>query len=731
MDDGGSGELDDLLAVAPENLRRHPRLLYHRRAGQTAARARAYARGGDSQKYDDIAYRYLCTCPEDGLTHVETLAGLAVREQRLRRLRLPEDVARLAGQLDYLAHRGLELPEGRSACRFARGLLQVLSVPGHEVKGRFPVAAPTRALEKLAEPQDVRSQPMELVRRELSGSCWLPLDQLIRAGRFPEMREAAPTLARGVRFDCQHVFVSHRWLNEDRPDPDGRQARLVAWHLFDALCEAIRVARRRGLYTPRRMVRSLNAAIGAAGSDLAECLVVQVLREVLDEGGLAAVAVEVERLDADTSGPGVARVGDDDIGLVRLRAMLGELPGLQQLLARIRLWYDYSCIPQAPRTPEEQLLFEQTLKTLTFLQSAARTLVVLDDINDYLGRAWCSLEAATSLLFAADGRHDVLGSLTPDGRAGALWSGGTEPDTEAERLQRLVLDRQLVIWRGLLDTEVFRQQNREECLSRLGLSMTDPGDLPYIYDSLLGVAFPNGRSSGNALVTGVFPLPEVGEGRALVPSPDYEGFFTGDPDRYLRPVGTVHGAGAIDLAGFVHERRYGDRAPEVPPYWRTAGPLVRGPRCHVAIVAECESEAVLISSWVQREHEELEWLLGASVVSGSWIAVDPVPVGWLVDGRLRLRPVRAEAWAVVGKSGLVHNDVGWALCRLLYEARIPIVTVSLDEYGTNVRQVVGDMTPGEPISVLLTGWDTPPEHSAGLLQMHLYRYLLQPEAPVV
>ncbi|WDV49652.1 hypothetical protein PV963_04360 [Streptomyces coeruleorubidus] len=111
-------------------------------------------------------------------------------------------------------------------------------------------------------------------------------------------------------------------------------------------------------------------------------------------------------------------------------------------------------------------------------------------------------------------------------------------------------------------------------------------------------------------------------------------------------------------------------------------------------------------------------------ISGSWTAEDPVPVGHRPHGRVRAQSVRADVWVVVGKSGLVANDVGQALCRVVYEARLPAITVSLDYTEENVEQVVGDVAPGAPHSGLLSGWDDGYEHPPGLLYMHLYGHLL-------
>ncbi|RST16905.1 hypothetical protein E2C00_33205 [Streptomyces sp. WAC05374] len=713
-------DVEAMLTIPPQKLRRHPRLLYARRASEAAAKALAYSRGGGGGKrtYDDLAYRYLCACPQVPFVGVETLAGRAERDRRRQRAGLPADLARLAGQRDFLVHRRLAFPDGQFRVGIERGLLYAMAEPGGEIVGRIPLAVRHRALDGLTKPQDVRPQPTMSVWPHLTESRWLPLDELIGYARFPRMREAASRLVHGVFPGRHHVFVSHRWLNVEQPDPDGAQARLVAWHLVASMCEAVRVAHRRGLHTPRHVApAAMHMPVGVAGSDLAECLLVGVLREVLDETSLLPVAQELEQVGVDAVELGASEASED-IGLERLSALLDTLPALRPLLEHIHIWYDYTCVPQAPRTPEEQEIFRKTLESLFLLQFAGRTLVLLDDVADYLGRAWCSLEAATALAATAGGRPDILHTGGP-----ARPSG---PATDAESLRSLVNDRQLVIWRGLLDTEVFRLQSREECVRRLGLSMAEPGDLPYLYDRMLSFAVPNGRMSRQALVTGVVPLPDMGEGKILIPMPDYSGSQPADGGRPVRVIGTLDGWGGLNLRGYIEERQAAG-PPDVTPYWSFPDLDATGTRqtCHVAVVAECEGEAVLISSWVRRHRTELEKQLRLTIVSGSWTAVDPVPVGHLPHGRLRAQPVRADVWVVVGKSGLVMNDVGQALCRVVYEARLPAITVSLDHTKENVKQVVGDVAPGAPHSGLLSGWGDGYEHPSGLLYMHLYCHLLQ------
>ncbi|GGT85649.1 hypothetical protein [Streptomyces violascens] len=89
---------------------------------------------------------------------VETLASHAEQERR-QQAGLPEDLTRLAGRRDFLAHRRLSMPDGEFRVGIERGLLYTMAEPGGEVVGRFPLTIRHRVLDGLSKPQDVRPRP--------------------------------------------------------------------------------------------------------------------------------------------------------------------------------------------------------------------------------------------------------------------------------------------------------------------------------------------------------------------------------------------------------------------------------------------------------------------------------------------------------------------------------------------------------------------------------------------
>jgi hypothetical protein len=207
----------------------------------------------------------------------------------------------------------------------------------------------------------------------------------------------------------------------------------------------------------------------------------------------------------------------------------------------------------------------------------------------------------------------------------------------------LLEDRPHLIWRAVLDTEVFRVQTPEECLSRLGLAVTDPGDIPFIYRGLVSLNIPRKiHIDDSEIVTGVFPLPVAG-GTAFIAS---------RAGRMLEDIKTCE-ALSLDWTGasWIRDNWSPSDKAETWPAWlslQQAGPGERS--CHVAVVASCEGEAVLITKWIHGRLPELESLIKTRVASISWLATDIAPVGHLVDGTLRGIPVEADVWVLARRA---------------------------------------------------------------------------------
>lgn len=669
--------------------------------GEAVAHVVRYASSGDTDHYDDIAFRYFQACRTKEVISFETLAGHSRVEHRKANLRLPFEVQRLLGQEIDLVHRPIELPSGEFNFIVGDGLAQAQG-PDH-LTWVISTSAPTPMFERLAENRDVRPAiPADV--GDGSYSFWLPVPALVQAGSFPRMQDIRDRLRRGTRPGELHVFVSHRWQHRDHPDQDGRQARTVAWRLFGALCHAVRVATRRGLHTPRKVAGGIS--VGPAGSPLAESVIITVLRTHLVDEDLARAAAEVASAAGYVDDLGAAQARSD-LGLIELRRLLATLPMLRALLARIVVWYDYSCMPQAPRTESETELFRRTLSRLSVIQASSRTLILLDDTRDYLGRAWCHYESSIATRISDAGLDVVSFDDAPlPGR-----------ESEPHDLIRLVLDRQEVVWRAVLDTDVFGRQSAEVCLRRLGLSMTDPNDLPYLYNALRAMGAPmNTRTGPGSLVTGAVPLPTVEAGESVLILVDKAEF----PDT-SRDV-----LGSIDLTDCL--RPPSPPRASVPSYQKLSGrSRGRARTCHVAVLASCEGEATMICSRLLDMLPSLAAPLAAEVVSVSWLSIDAVPVGYRPDGALRVQPITADLWALVGRNMSRSPDAIAMLTQVLSDANTPAVAIELLSKTDNVSALPSGLAWK---SYLVRNDFDPMAHPEGLLQEHFATHLLQSNKPI-
>lgn len=652
--------------------------------GEAVAKALDGLRACGTDRYDERAFHYLQATGVHEAVPFMTLTGHAVARAKAANLRLPREVERRLRQEFDLVHRPIALPGGSHQVTVLEGLMWTRV--GNGPQWVVPTGAATPMFDQVARKQDVHGL------LHLQEGLWLPFPELVDAGRFPRMQEIRERLRFGAGPGELRVFVSHRWQSPRHPDPGGEQARTVAWRLFGAVCEAVRVAHRRGLHEPRQLAGGL--PIGPAGSALTESVVVNVLRERLDDDSLAEAAAEVALITGHVGDLGAAQ-GRSDAGLAELRAVVGTVPVLRGLLRHIHLWYDYSCMPQAPRTQEETELFRRELERLVVLQAASRTLVLLDEVHDYLGRAWCHLEASTAERITG---LDVV-----------WFDENPRPGRQSEpyELVRLVKARQQITWRALLDTDVLGLQSPPDCLRRLGLSAAEAEDLPHIYRAMRAKGAPAEHGFGpGSLVTGVVPLPVVEDGQSVLALLDTVEHLDHEP-RFT---------GSIDLMDCL---RINGRA-DAPAFQR----LASGAGCHVAVVATCEAEAMMISARLRERLPELEKLLLTPVTSMSWLAIDQIPVGHRPHGTLRAQPITARVWALVGAMPPTLTNF---YVQLLSDADIPAVSIDLSSPFENVHVLPEGL---EWQSYLVRNDFEPATHPQGLLHHHLYRHLLQPNVPV-
>ena len=200
---------------------------------------------------------------------------------------------------------------------------------------------------------------------------WLPLAVLVEGGAFPRFQSVRTELRQATEPGSVYYFVSHRWLASSEPDPEGSQARFLAWQLFAAVCEAVEIVRDRGLSATRQASPLFNVPVGRFGSRLEESLVVGLLQPGLDDTQVQKAADEVAAGDSDLVDRG-SSMADRDTGLRQLRERLVKMPVVRGLLDKVFIWYDYSCLPQAPRSEEDEPFFRAGLAHLNQCSSSGR-----------------------------------------------------------------------------------------------------------------------------------------------------------------------------------------------------------------------------------------------------------------------------------------------------------------------------------------------------------------------
>ncbi|MFS8101157.1 hypothetical protein LFM09_28940 [Lentzea alba] len=663
----GDVDLGDWHALPPEELAKRPDLVHGQPAGDAAAKALTYARLTGQVGYDEIGFRSMAASPVKGYFPLQTFAQARLDAERERRRRAPADLDLLLTQTRKLRHRPIGLPEGRISFTIQDDLLNLTPVaePGETGDGlvwSYSRGAPPEAFLGMTDDRDEPLIMTQYSPQNVPATYWLPLPALIAHGRFGRMQDISADLVPRTSPGNHYCFVSHRWLTPTAPDPDGDQARLLGWQLAAAMCEAVYVAHERGLHTPRKISKLGQQAFGAYGSDLAESLIVNVLRYALDPAGLDAVRAEIDSLQKETGDRGVP-AGLTDTGLRRLREIVDAHPLLRSLLTRVHVWYDYSCMPQEPRTPEEQAVFEEGLTHLEIHQLLSRTAILLDDADDYLTRAWCTLEALT-----ADAARSF--DLLVGADRSTVHAGRTE-----QHLGNLLQDRPHVVWRGLLDTEVFGVQTPLECLRRLDLAATDGHDLPAIYRALCRLGMPTKiHIDDSEILTGVFPLPLAEAGRTV--------FVPTSGDKVRTGAHRGFGTTTLDWTGVLRldERRGGN----VPASFVETG---SGGLGHAVVVGSCEGEAALIADWTLARLDELGRAVGSPVGSLSWLATDIAPVGHFADGDLRTKGIDARTWAVIASSARFANcPMTTAIINAITAAGVPYVTIAVDESADNVAR---------------------------------------------
>jgi hypothetical protein len=596
-------ELGDWMHLTPDALLSNVPSVREQVNVTEAWKAMAYARMAPDPSYDELAYRIAAATPCRGAVPVQTIAQMLVERERDRE---SARIRRLRRDHDALKPRALDLPisDGRLRYEFTATTLNFFvekrSSRGVNFEESWIVGRthPPQMLLRDAVASDASPTFNQHYQIELPHAAWVSLGTMIEVGKLLPRQLWEDRLLKQVEAGRLYLFISHRWRTPHNPDPDGREASLLAWQLIDHLCEAVLIASRRGLQAPRMYASTVGQIIGLSGRELSETMIVNVLRPRLTGNEIVAAAAEVAEIEPHLA-RGVLEAASGDVGLGSLRQLLEYCPVLRRLADSVCLWYDFACLPQVPRNATEEAVFQSGLRELSPIQMIGNTVVLIDLPEHYLSRAWCTLEA-----IGANVSNRDLVLLHAEPRTTSI---GAEVE---QYFVSMMQDRPYVVRRAILDTFLFKIQTPQRCFERLGIALTEAADLVNVFDLLRQVCHtPGAHIDNSSVVTGCLPLAPQGDGDVVMPVGSSRLELLEDAEGNPR---------SLDWTQALTLLESGTR--EIFPAHVTMPNKADKRRAHVIALGSCEGDAVLIAGWANGHLAELENEIDASAVAISWIS---------------------------------------------------------------------------------------------------------------
>jgi len=196
---------------------------------------------------------------------------------------------------------------------------------------------------------------------------WRPLYPYFKDRRFPTWKpeDLSPSVnEEGCPLTIK-LFISHRWERPDDPDPQLRALPTVVEYLS-------------------RVYMTANGLLDANSYLAKELVAGDALRRAFEERSLARCTCgSVGWLDVRSL------LSHGDIFFERV-ADTSRRRNFYRLLKHVRIWYDYTSLPQARTTSKEQAVFDRAFSRLAGVVSQSDVLALwgLESIN----RAWCMFE---------------------------------------------------------------------------------------------------------------------------------------------------------------------------------------------------------------------------------------------------------------------------------------------------------------------------------------------------
>jgi hypothetical protein len=196
---------------------------------------------------------------------------------------------------------------------------------------------------------------------------WRPLYPYIKHRRFTKWQH--DDVSAFVDEDsCPlaiRLFISHRWKTPDDPDPDNKSLPTIVEYLS-------------------RIYMVANGFLDANSHLVKELVIGENLRDAFHERELHyCTCGSVGWLDLRSL------LATDDLFYERVSGT-HRRRAFYRLLKHVRVWYDYSSLPQARETSEERAVFDRALNRLAGIVNQSEVLALwgLESIN----RAWCIFE---------------------------------------------------------------------------------------------------------------------------------------------------------------------------------------------------------------------------------------------------------------------------------------------------------------------------------------------------
>jgi hypothetical protein len=199
------------------------------------------------------------------------------------------------------------------------------------------------------------------------GQGWTLLYPFIGQKHFPKWsNEGAETFYKENACPLKiKVFISHRWEDLRNPDPHGDQ--------FRSLVEFF-----------SRVFMTANGWLDKESYLAKELSIGEDLLDQFEESNLVTC-----RCDSDSWLDLRSVLGHKELFYSRIEDIYTRRK-FYKLLKHVQIWYDFTSMPQSPRSAEEQAIFEHRLNQLAHIAGQSEVIVLWG--NESLNRAWCVLE---------------------------------------------------------------------------------------------------------------------------------------------------------------------------------------------------------------------------------------------------------------------------------------------------------------------------------------------------